>query len=156
MLEKRKENRLGKKRINKILIILIVLIFILSAFNIISYLRTYSLILDKEVVYAKIIISDRYGFDVNSTALTFGKIAPGGSSSIKTTIKNDFNYPVKIEISSQGSISIFLKVSDNNFFLKKGEEKTIVFVAYATAETKPGFYDGNVTIITKKKAFFNF
>lgn len=138
------------RRSNFFFVALIILIIILSAFNIFNYIRNKSSILEEKEVYAKIIVSDKYGFDVNGTALTFGMTPPGESQSIKSTIQNRFDFPVKVQISSKGKISPMLLVSDNNFILQVNEIKNLKFTAFVRPETSEGFYDGYVSIITRK------
>ena len=146
MKNKRKQNKKSKI----FFITLIIAIVILLAFNIASYARSRYSVLDEKEIYAKIIISDRHGFDVNATALTFGMTIPGGSATVKSIIQNQFDFPVKVQISSRGRISELLLVSDNNFILQANEINNLTFTASASPETPYGFYDGYVDIITRK------
>ena len=140
----------GNKSSKIFFVTLIIIIIILSAFNIVNYVRNKSSVLDEKELYAKIIISDIHGFDVNETALTFGMTTPGGSATVKSVIQNEFDFPVRVQISSRGKISELLLVSDNNFILQENEIKNITFTAFARPETLYGFYDGYVEIITRK------
>jgi hypothetical protein len=45
------------------------------------------------------------GFDVNSSALTFGSVAIGGTSTRSISINNSYPFPVKVKVKAQGTIS---------------------------------------------------
>ena len=67
----------------------------------------YSSIIERKEVYTKVVVSDKYGFDINGTALIFGMITPGGSSASRGIIlKNDYGKKVYIEIYVMGDIKI--------------------------------------------------
>ncbi len=108
-------------------------------------------VLEKKKIYSKVIVGDKYGFDINGSALTFGMIVPGTSSSIREIIlMNKYNRDVDVEIYSDGSIKNFLKVSKNNFILRANESVNIKFSASVPLDCERGLYDGNVTILIKK------
>jgi hypothetical protein len=125
------------------IIILILLIFLFS--SLIDYLS----VLEKQERYARVIVSDHYGVDVNWTALIFGMIPPGSSSVRKTTIRNEHNQVVNVEILVKGDIKDFLIISDNDFNLKPDESKEIVFTAIAPKDKEFGIYEGKVSFVIK-------
>jgi hypothetical protein len=137
-----------KTRNSLILILLFILIFVLGVFlfsNLIEYLS----ILEKQELYAEVIVSDHYGVDVNSSALIFGMITPGSSSVRKTTITNDHNQNINVEIIVEGDVEEFLQVSENDFDLKINESKELVFTAIAPRDKELGTYKGKVFFIIK-------
>jgi len=125
------------------IIILVLLIFLFS--SLIDYLS----VLEKQERYARVIVSDHYGVDVNWTALIFGMIPPGSSSVRKTTIRNEHNQVVNVEILVKGDIKEFLIVSGNDFNLKPDESKEIVFTAIAPKDKEFGIYEGKVSFVIK-------
>jgi hypothetical protein len=130
------------------LLILFVIILVLGVFllnNLIDYLS----VLEKQELYARVIVSDHYGVDVNSSALIFGMIAPGSSSTRKTTITNDHNQKVNVEILVEGDIEEFLQISENDFDLKTGESKELIFTAISSRDKELRTYDGKVFFIIK-------
>jgi len=139
----------NKKKVNfLILLLLFIIIFVLGVFlfsNLIDYLS----ILEKQELYARVIVSDHYGVDVNSSALMFGMIVPGSSSVRKTTITNDHSQDINVEIFVKGDIKEFLQISENDFNLKTGESKEIVFAAIAPGDKEFGVYEGKVIFIIK-------
>ncbi len=145
-----KNNKRFIERIFSFLIILIILIIFLFFFNLLSY----SSVLEKKVIYSKVLVGDSLGFDVNGTALTFGMITPqGASSSRNINLSNFYGKEIKVEIFAVGDIAKFLSISENNFVLKKNETKTIKFVATSPKNTEYGTYDGNVFILVRKVWF---
>lgn len=125
------------------IIILVLLIFLFS--NLIDYLS----VLEKQELYANVIVSDHYGVDVNSSALMFGMLVPGSSSVRKTTITNDHNQEINVEIFVKGDIKEFMQISGNDFNLKVDESKEIVFTAIAPRDKEFGVYEGKVVFVIK-------
>lgn len=131
-----------------ILLLLFIIIFVLGVFlfsNLIDYLS----VLEKQQLYANVIVSDHYGVDVNSSALMFGMITGGSSSVRKTTITNDHNQEVNVEIFVEGDIKEFMQISENDFNLKPDESKEIVFTAIAPRDKELGIYEGKVIFVIK-------
>lgn len=146
----KKKKKVKKKKKNTLLIILLVII-LLSGIFLFSNLIDYLSVLEKKEIYASITVSDHYGFDVNGSALKFGAVPPGGGSASRNLdIKNNYDTKVKIRFYVNGNIGKFMEISENDFILKKGENKTINFVVVIPQGTGYGFYDGKVLIIIKK------
>lgn len=139
-----------KKGSDKKVYIITALVFLVSIvmFYISIYLNSLMVLQEKEV-YASINITDRGGFDVNTTALTFGKIRPGDSASRSLVIENNYTLPIIVEFSSKGNISRFLKFEKENY-LMPGANKTISFAVVASADESYGFYDGSVKVVFKR------
>jgi hypothetical protein len=89
------------------------------------------------------VTSDRGGFDLNNTALTFGKIPLGGAAKRYIEIDNTHPFPIEVEISSEGTISPML-VYNESVIIDKGVAENISFSAVSTRNTTLGFYDGFV------------
>jgi len=131
-----------------ILFLLFALIFILGVF-LFSNLIEHISILEKQELYAEVIVSDHYGIDINSSALIFGTISPGSSATRKLTITNDHKQKTNIEIFVEGEIKEFLQVSENDFNLEINESKKIVFTAIAPRDKEFGTYEGKVIFFIK-------
>ncbi len=138
---------------SKLIIFLIIIFLILNGF-LIFYLINDFLILDKEEIYAEVIVSDKLGIAINDSCLIFGSVIPGGTSSTKKIIlKNNYLENIKVKIISNGEINDFLKVSENNFILKPNENKTLEFVIRMPLNISKGNYNGSVFILTKRFIF---
>jgi hypothetical protein len=100
--------------------------------------------MEKWNLYASVnVTADRGGFDLNKTALTFGLIKVGGSSTRNIVINNTHSFPISIEITSEGNITSLLRY-DNNVVVGNGEAKNITFSAVSERNTTLGFYGGFV------------
>jgi len=141
-----------KRKSEKIFSLNIVLIFLALVALIISIASLVNsfFILDKKEIYISVVVSDKIGFDLNKTALTLGMTAPGQIASRGIEITNDFDKRVKVGLKVKGNISEILEVSENNFFLERGEKKNIGFIAAPGENTPLGKYEGIVSIIVKR------
>lgn len=97
-------------------------------------------------------VSNVSGFDLNNSALTFGKIVPGSVVSRYVSIENDDNYEIYVEISSSKNLLPFLRVSENEFFLLPGEKKVLEFSISVPKNSSMVSYRGNVFIKIRELA----
>ena len=122
-----------------------VLIFLVSLAGYFFNSRT----LQVESFYASVNVTDNeMGFDLNKSALIFGNVAKGGRGTRKINFYNDYNFPVFAQIEVEGNIKPLL-LFDEIVRVEKGEEKKIVFVAYASKDIERGFHDGDIKIKIK-------
>lgn len=92
------------------------------------------------------------GFDVNTTALTFGRIPPGSTSIREITITNTKNKPVKIILKAEGEAQPFISFQENNIPLQPLETKKIKVYATAPSNSKKNEeYTGKVKIYSSNK-----
>jgi hypothetical protein len=99
--------------------------------------------LEMRVVEATFIVGKSIGFDLNTTALTFGKVVPGGSSTRNMTITNTYEFPIRVEILADRNISSFL-TTETEFLLFPGEKKDIAFTLSVPSNLSYGNYSGRV------------
>ena len=133
---------------------LIILIFVASLVVFISifYINFSLLILEKEEIVAILIVGDKAGFDVNSTALTFGMITAGSSSSRNLIIENNYDFPIKVEFNVKGDIKRFL-VFEKVVYLDSGENKTVSIGTIDPVNEEYGNYSGKVIVVTKRNLY---
>ena len=123
-----------------ILIAILILAFILNIYLFISLSR----IIETREFYASIIVSDKIGFDLNLTALTFGSILKGGSATRGISIENNFGFPIEVEIYGKGDIKKFIiPIKDK---IEKDEKKSIKIVAFVPEDTEFGKYEGSIKV----------
>lgn len=130
----------------KIAVILLVtfsfLLFLLSVF----YYLWFNSTIEHFSYSAYVTLSDEVnGFDLNSTALTFGSIVPLGSSSRNILVKNPYPYPVLVSGEVYGSIkSLFLDIPVT--IVPSFNETRIPVSVYAALNRNLSFgnYSGNV------------
>jgi hypothetical protein len=130
---------------NYSIVFLLCLIIILLIFNLFNNFYIY-----KKEIYSSFIVSKQMGFDLNSTALTFGFIMPGNSATREISIGNNFKEDVKIKIISEGEISRFLKISEDSFMLKPGESRNIGFSLVVPKNSLLKKYEGKVIVLYNK------
>lgn len=141
-LKKEKHN----EKLILIFIVILVLVFIL---NIYSFIRLSGIVEIRELD-ASIIVSDRIGFDLNSTALTFGAIIRGGSSTREISIENNFGFPIEAEIYGKGDTARFISPFEEH--IEKDEKKSIKINAFVPEDAVSGEYKGKVIIKIKKSS----
>jgi len=139
----RKKIKLKSKHLFFILLVVIILFLIF-------FLWENYVVLGKNQIYTSFIASENIGFDLNPDSLTFGKINPGQSGKRDLAIKNDFDIPAKVSIKSKGSISKYLIVSENDFYLGPGEEKNVSFTVSLPEDLALKKYDGFINIFLKR------
>ncbi len=98
--------------------------------------------LEEFVLPATVNITDRLGFDVNGSELSFGKVMPGGSSSRIVMFTNGYSFPVIVKITSEGTIKNMLSYPEI-VYVESGEEKKIGFSVFVE-ESPFGCYEGEV------------
>ena len=136
-----------KKNINLLhymIIIILIAILVFLVFNLLD-----NIYLDKKEIYASFSASDIMGFDLNSTALTFGFLTPGNSASREIFLENRFEKDLNVKIIVNGEISKFLRISEENFILIPKERKKIGFSIYAPKDILLKKYEGKVIILSR-------
>jgi hypothetical protein len=127
-----------------------VFIALMAIFIILVYFQINNFfILDKVSIYTEAILGDKPGFDLNKTALTFGRVVPGSSASRGISIRNDFDKDIKVEITSSGDISYFLVASENEFILIPNEERNVSFSVLFPKGSEMKKYNGWIEIKLK-------
>lgn len=112
------------------------------------YLNTRTL--QSQSFYASVNVTDENiaGFDANWTALTFGSMGKGGTSTRKIKLENGYPFPVVVIINAEGDIATLLNY-DEIIKIEKGERKIIALNAYAPLNLSRGFYSGRVEFLFK-------
>lgn len=107
-------------------------------------------VLEKREYVVKFEIGGRAGFDLNSSALTFGRVPVGSSATRSIFIENGFNREVFVSLSSSREISDVFSISENDFWLEPGENKTLSFFVHAYPEASTGAYNGKVSLVVSR------
>jgi hypothetical protein len=90
------------------------------------YLYNYFKPLETRTLDVHFIIGNTPGFDVNSSALVFGRIPPKGSSSRKVVIQNTYEFPIKVSIFVSRDLSSYFIFEDIHY-IEPGMAKDIWF-----------------------------
>ena len=87
------------------------------------------------------------GFDVNNTALTFGKVPRGSTGMRPLGIENNEEFPVTVKIKKLGETAEYLSFSENNFILEPKEKKEITVFATPSPQTPDNIYNGKIKVL---------
>jgi hypothetical protein len=135
---------------NKKLFLILILFFFFILTVLFFYFFYLSSIIEKREVYANVIVSDHLGINLNDSALIFGMILPGSSSTKELTIKNNYGRDVRLEFFISGDIEKYLRSTENDFLLKKDEVKNVSFIVTIPDDSPYRVYEGKVMMIVKK------
>lgn len=138
-----------KKQKNKLILWISTILFIVVLIGFSITIKIYSPYwfgLEKRTFYASVNVTlDSGGFDLNTTALTFGKISLGGSASRGIIFDNKYEFPVIARVSSRGRISEILTY-ENDILIEKNETRKLSFSVATSNKTELGFYEGYITV----------
>jgi len=98
----------------------------------------------------KIEIGENIGFDVNSTALTFGKIQSGSTSTRKIILTNNEEESIRVILKINGAAERFIQFEQNPVILSPQETKEIGIFATAPENAEKKEYTGEVRIYSTK------
>ncbi|MEK6894135.1 MAG: hypothetical protein AABX10_01600 [Nanoarchaeota archaeon] len=87
---------------------------------------------------------DVAGFDVNTSAITFGSIVPGGTSTRSLIVNNSYPFPIKVDPEVDGSIEKILYFEPT--IIEPYQTSKFYFTVYADSIENLGNYTGNIMI----------
>ena len=90
------------------------------------------------------VTKDLDGFDVNSSALTFGSFAIGGSSTRSILVNNSYSFPVRLEPVAEGSISQLIVYSP--LTIQPYTTSSFKITVSAPLNATLGNYTGNISV----------
>jgi hypothetical protein len=125
------------------IVLFLIIVIVFFVFNLVNNF----LILEKKEIYTTVIVSDHVGFDLNTSALTFGMVQFGGSARRRIVLTNDFDREIKVVVKARGDISDYLVVSENDFVLGSGEERQVYFFVEVPSGIDSGEYDGFIEFV---------
>ena len=137
------DGNLLKMEKNKIYLALAILIIFLSVLNLFANYSEKPL--QAQNISTSLEIANRTGIDLNNTSLTFSKILPGTSKQRKISIKNDYSFPLSVNLSTFGNISKFLS-HPSNIVINVSEKKEISIVARVPKNHTLGHYKGYLQV----------
>ncbi|MBI2632329.1 hypothetical protein HYW75_04970 [Candidatus Pacearchaeota archaeon] len=133
-----------------IIIAILIGIVLLGVIYTVKSMNPYKGSLKIEKVDVLFSIGDFGGFDLNKTALTYGTITPGGSSSRNVIIGNEYSFPIYVKVFASGVLRQFL-TTEENIILEPGESRKVPLVIRASKESGFGNYSGKLEFVFWKK-----
>ena len=94
-------------------------------------------------------VDDYVGINVDTDALHFGTVSPGGSGTRSVFLSNNYGKSLKVEIKVYGDLAEFVSV-EKSLVLSKNETKKISFTASIPKNALYGNYTGRAVFILKK------
>jgi len=137
-----------QKRKNSLLILLIVILCFVLVLNIFYLTKTRDIVGVRKID-ASVIVANKIGFDLNSTALTFGEVTRGGSALRKISIENNYDFPIEVLIYGVDGMERFVVPVRENISIS--EKKEIDIIAKIPDDAQFGKYEGKIIVrITRK------
>jgi len=122
-------------------------VLILSLYSWSSYYRS---IYQIQKFAMDVYIKNELGFDVGSDAIHFGYVPPGGKAMKNVNITVD-DVRTLVTIESEGNISGFMRLSDNDFILEPYETRKVEVSAVIPKSTQLNkYYNGTLMVILRK------
>lgn len=124
----------------KVISLIIIVILLLLSLNFFIKDR----LIDKKEVGINLNVGNHIGFNVDNNAIYFGTIIPGNYGSRNMTFVSDYDFDVKIKIKIDSEFKDWYEVSDNNFILKKNEEKEIIILVNVPLDAEMKEYNSTL------------
>ncbi|MBI4148682.1 hypothetical protein HY490_05300 [Candidatus Woesearchaeota archaeon] len=130
----------------------ILLISLLIGIGIGTIMYTLIVPVEHHTIKASARAGEYFGFDLNTTELTFGTIQPGRNRERDFTITNTHDYPVEADLKIYGDIARIMTLSDTLLLLNPQQNSTIRANVHmnsnATYDTR---YNGSIEVILRRK-----
>lgn len=141
-----RKSRGKERKSRKIEIALVILTIAFLSINVLFLLKNN--ILQVKEIDSSIIVSDKMGFDVNSSIIAFG-MAVRGSGSIRTVnFINVYNHPIEVDVYGKGEMSDFITSQTQKFGAL--ENISMRITAQVPSDKPLGQYQGKVVFVIKK------
>jgi len=127
-------------------LVLILLLFIALFIFLSKIFLSSFLLVSYEEIDVYVTVEDIAGFNVNSSALYFGAIPPRGIGNRDIFLFNDDCSKCSVNLRGDGEIANWLSISDNNFVMFKGDNKTINVKVYIPSDAEYDNYTAKLKI----------
>ena len=106
--------------------------------------------LKTETIQVQFSVGNSVGIDVDSTALNYGRILPGGLAVRNVIVNNSYDIPVKVNIFISSGLEKYVSSEKNNVVLPPFSQEKISFYLVTQTETNQGNYSGTVKFVFRK------
>ncbi len=130
----------------KIRNIVILLFFVLVSSVFLGILFSNLLLVDYTEVDAYLTVGSHLGFNLDSDALYLGTVLPGFSGNRDLVVNNEDCSKCKVNIRSEGDLSRWLVISNNNFVIREGEERKVNVAVFVPQDAEFGNYTAKIKI----------
>ena len=131
-------------KLNRLIIILLLIIFaaVISS----RFLLSSFFLKDYEELNVYVTVENIVGFNADTDALYFGTMPPGGIGNRDIFLFNDDCDKCRVSLKGDGEIANWLSISDNNFVMFKGDNKTINVKVYIPSDAEYDNYTAKLKI----------
>lgn len=126
-----------------------ILLFCVALLIFLFFISNQNNIVEKKSVPVSLNISDKAGFNLNKSSLTFGNLLPGTSSKREIIIENNHEFPLNVELQIQGNIEKYLEYK-KSYTIEPKKKKEIPFVARIPEKEEQGNYSGEVIVVMRQ------
>jgi len=130
-----------RRNYNFVVFILSIVTILLVGFSI--YLLSIKPLESHEFIVT-FIVGGNAGFDLNSSALTFGKIQKGMSSTRSLIVENSYDFPVQVKFLASKNIAEFIFAE--NVVIEAKENVSIPVILTVSENLDLGNYSGNLKV----------
>lgn len=123
---------------------------ILLAISIFFILSLSSNPLETRTLEVRFMVGESVGFDLNSSALTFGKIHLDGVGSRNILIHNTYEYPVSVRLYISSNLAKYIQ-TEQRFDLGLNETKNLSVIARIPSTAVFGNYSGQLYMEFRRK-----
>jgi len=85
------------------------------------------------------------GLDKNTDYFNFGEGPMGSIAKRSFNLTNNYGFPIKVVITSEGNLTDLIILQNNNLILQPGEIRTIFIEAHAYENSSYGLYKSELT-----------
>lgn len=105
---------------------------------------------DLKVIPMDIVVSDHYGFNLDTDAMHFGMTTSPGSTSRALNISQKGEHPLMVDIKTDGDIGDWVYPDDNGFVLEPGIIKEVMLTINVPENIDYGQYNGTIKVFFKR------
>ena len=92
-------------------------------------------------------VADYTGFNLDTDALYFGAISPGGSGTRDLNMVNDRSGPRKVSVFLEGELAGWVQPSEGSFVIDGGGSKAVTFKVSVPPSAVTGEYSGTIRLV---------
>jgi hypothetical protein len=96
-------------------------------------------------------VGEHVGFNINTSALYFGTVPPGGNSMRELTLSShEIDYTKIVHLSFIGGLAAWSQSGSNDFELPPGQNVTVKITVSAPADAAEGDYTGALVVSMRR------
>ena len=130
-------------------VLVISILFLIISISFSSYLIL-SKPIETRLIQVEFNVGSNIGFDINSTALKFGKVPKGASATRTLNVMNNHDFPIEVNLAADKNISDLISV-DKNYVILPGQYAQIQVTLTIPKEYVNGEHTGVIILEINKK-----